>query len=839
LFALLRLVSARYVARSRGRTLLTLFGIALGVAALVAIDVVNGSSNATIDELVAAYAGRATLSVRAASGTLSGDALSEIGRIEGVRAAAGSIQAALLVGPDARTALPFIAGTGDEAAVRDEPLARGAAPARGEAALGADAARRLGVDVGGSFRALTPSGLRDIRVSGVLADTGLGRANAGLIALVPYPTADDWYRRDGRLDAIDVVTGPGAHVGDVSARIAAALPGADVTTPAARGGQTKKLVASLQSLLQVISALSLFIGTFLVFNTMSIAVAQRKRDFGIVRALGARRRDVVLLVVAEAGILGGAAALAGTAIGVLLARGLLAAVNEQIRASFVAGLADQLVVSGERLAGLALLGVAAAVVGALGPAIAAAAAPPIDAMSAPRYAAVARPLRLRLLAVAAAFAVLAAAGIAAQRVASDPAPASGAALALMLAIAAAASPLLALGMRGAGPLLDRAFGPVARLARDSVLRNPGRAAVTAAALSAAVTMVVGMASFIESDRRTIFDWLDQAVNADFFVSAGPIGANSTPIAMDPSLGDVIARVDGVRAVDRFRHVRVEYEDSFAAIQSVDIPIYLTRGRLLLAPGTAPYDLSRMVGTDELFVSENFARKHGVRQGQTLVLRTPDGPREFRVVAIAVDYTTDQGLIFMDRTTYVRRFHDAAVDAFAVMLAERSREGDVRAALARLEGGALFVQTNAEFKGGIRKIVDDFFSTTYVMEAIALLVGVLGVANTMLVAVLERRREIGVLRAIGATRRQVRATVLIEASTIGACGALLGLAGGAALAAMTLVVSESTTGWVLPYVYEWRTAVSVTVLAVVAALAAGWWPARGAARAEVASALAYE
>jgi putative ABC transport system permease protein len=188
---------------------------------------------------------------------------------------------------------------------------------------------------------------------------------------------------------------------------------------------------------------------------------------------------------------------------------------------------------------------------------------------------------------------------------------------------------------------------------------------------------------------------------------------------------------------------------------------------------------------------------------------------------------------------VRHFRDESVDSFAVMLDDRSAEADVRRELETLVGGALFIQSNAEFKASIRAIVDDFFATTYVMEAIALVVGVLGVANTMIVAVLERRREIGVLRAVGALRRQVRRSILIEAALIGLVGALLGLVGGAALAGITMVITESTTGWVLPYFYDWGTAASVTLLATVAAIAAAWWPARSAARQPVAEALAYE
>lgn len=816
-----------------------MFGVALGVATLVAIDIVNGSSNSTIDELVSAYAGRAAITVRAGAGTLPADGLARVQRIEGVRAAAGSIQGALLVGGEARVALPFIAGTGDEDAVREHVLESGARPAPGEVVLGREAARRLGLREGDRLATLTPAGPRGLRVSGVLADAGVGRANGGFLAVLPFATADELYARSGRLDAVDVVTAPGADVAAVAQRIEHAVPGASAETPAARGGQTKKLVASLQSLLQVVSALSLFVGTFLVFNTMSIAVAQRKREFGILRALGARRRELILVVAAEAAALGAVASLIGGVLGLTLAQALLGAVNRQIRLNFIAGLADQLVIPWERLAALVLFGIVAAVAGALGPALAAAAAPPAEAMTSPRHTAVARPLRLRLLVVAAGFGILAGLAVLAQRTAADTGPGSAAALALMLAIAMAAAPLLALGVRLVGPLLDRGFGLPARLARDSVLRAPGRAAVTAAALAAAVTMVVGMASFIESDRRTIFDWLDQAVNADLFVSAAPLGGNSAPIALHPGLGAEIERIPGVRAVDRFRQVRVDYQGSLVAVSSTDVAVYLTRGRTLFAPGTAPYDLVRIIGRDEAFVSDNFARKHGVRQGDRIELNTPAGAVPFRVVAVIVDYTTDQGLVFMDRGTYVKHFHDESVDSFAVMLQDRSREAEVRRRLEALQGGALFVQSNAEFKASIRAIVDDFFATTYVMEAIALIVGVLGVANTMIVAVLERRREIGVLRAVGATRRQVRGSVLIEAATIGAAGALLGLLGGAALAGITMVITESTTGWVLPYLYEWGTAASVTLLATLAAIAAAWWPAHNAARQPVADALAYE
>ncbi|HEX4743834.1 MAG TPA: FtsX-like permease family protein [Candidatus Limnocylindria bacterium] len=837
--ALLRL-SARHFARARARAALTVFGVALGVATLVAIDVVNGSSSSTIDELVSAYAGRADITVRAAAGTLAPDALDAVRRVDGVRSAAGSIQGALLVGGTERAALPFIAGTGDEDAVREHVFETGRAPLRsGEVALGREASRRLGLRVGAALLALTPSGTRTLTVSGVLADAGVGRANGGFLAVLDFATADALYARAGRLDAVDVVTAPGAPAAAVMERIERAVPGAIAGTPESRGGQTKRLVASLQSLLQVVSALSLFVGTFLVFNTMSIAVAQRKREFGVLRALGARRRELVAVVAAEAAVLGLAASVAGGVLGLTLAQALLGAVNRQIRLNFIAGLADQLVVPWDRFAALVAFGVIAAVAGALGPALAAASAPPAEAMTTPRHTAVARPLRLRLLLVAGGFVILAGIAVAAQRGAADTGPGSAAALALMLAIAMAAAPLLALGVRLVGPLLDRALGLPARLARDSVLRAPGRAAVTAAALAAAVTMVVGMASFIESDRRTIFGWLDQAVNADLFVSAAPLGGSSAPVSLAPALGTEIERIPGVRLVDRFRQTRVDYEGSLVAVSSTDVNVYLSRARPLFAPGTEPYDLAKIIGRDEAFVSDNFARKHDVRQGGEIGLPTPAGPVRFRVVAVIVDYTTDQGLVFMDRGTYVRHFRDESVDSFAVMLEDRSREAEVRRALEALQGGVLFIQSNAEFKASIRAIVDDFFATTYVMEAIALVVGVLGVANTMIVAVLERRREIGVLRAVGALRRQVRRTILIEAGMIGAAGALLGLAGGAALAGITMVITESTTGWVLPYLYEWGTAASVTLLATAAAIAAAWWPARSAARLAVAEALAYE
>ncbi len=839
MLALLRLVSRRHLTRSPGRTLLTLAGVALGVAALVAIDVTNGSSTATIDELVRAYAGKAQFTVSAASGTLEPGALGVAAATPGVAAAAGSLQVVLLVGPDLRIALPAIAGTGDEDAIREYVLERGARPTEQEVLLGGEAARRLGVDIGGAVRALTPLGVRSLRVSGVLADRGVGRANGTFVAVLPYATTDVLYQREGRLDAIDVALAPGARANDVAARLRSALPAAEVRTPEARGGQTKKLVASLQSLLQVISALSLFIGTFLVFNTMSIAVAQRKREFGILRALGVRQREVVALVTLEATFIGLAASAAGAAVGVLMAQAFLGAVNTQIRANFVAGLADQLVVPWPRLVGLVLIGVAAALVGALGPAVAAASAAPSEAMTVPRYAAVERPLRLRLLGFAAVLGLLCLVAVNAQSNAETAAPGSVAAFALMLAIAVAAAPLLALGVRAAAPLVEGVLGLAARLARESVLRSPGRAAVTAAALSAAITMVVGLASFIDSERTTIFGWLDQAVNADMFVSAGPVGSNSAPSPLDPSLAEQIRGIPGVRAVDLYRQVRIEVGTSFAALASVDVPTYLLRGRPQFAPGTRSADLTELVGRDLVFVSDNFANRIGIRQDDTLRLNTPDGPVDFRVSAIAVDYTSDQGLIFMDRTTYVRHFHDRSVDSFAVMLERPADLAPVRDAVGRLESGALFVQSNEEFKGSIRKIVNDFFSTTYVMEAIALLVGVLGVANTMLVAVLERRREIGVLRAVGATRRQIRGTVLIEAGTIGAFGAALGLAGGAGLAAIVFLISERTTGWVIPFAYAWTAAATVTVLSLAAALAAAWWPARRAARADVAGALMYE
>lgn len=351
MLALLRSLSLRHAVRARGRTLLTLFGVSLGVAALVAIDVVNVSSNASIEDLVNAYAGRAALQVRSGSGTLPRAALDTARRVEGVTAAAGSIQAPLLVGPDHRLALPAIAGTGDEDAVRERGFARGGPPSSDEVALGPEAARRLGLDVGGTLRALTPRGVRELRVSGILDDRGVGRANAGFLGVVAFDTADRLYLREGRLDAIDVAIARAGDIERVAASLREALPAATVETAAARGAQTKKLIALLQDLLRIVSALALFIGTFLVFNTMSIAVTQRRQELGIARALGAKRRDVLLLVATEAAVLGVIAAVLGVVAGVLMARGLLASVNEQIRATFIPGLADQLVLPWPRQRG--------------------------------------------------------------------------------------------------------------------------------------------------------------------------------------------------------------------------------------------------------------------------------------------------------------------------------------------------------------------------------------------------------------------------------------------------------------------------------------------------------
>jgi len=846
----------RSAAAAKGRTAVTVLGVALGVAVSLAIRVANESVLASFRQSLDAVAGRTTLQVTAGEPGVDERLFRPLRETPGVAKASPIIESTVALEGATRDVL-LVLGVDvlADQGFRDYRVAAEAGEGGEEAGAlslisepGAVLVTRRfaeahGLRVGSAFRVLGPGGPRRLMVRGLLELEGAGRALDGRFALMDIAGAQLAFDKVGRLDRIDVVTEPGADPRAVAARIRERLGGGvTVEAPEARNRQVEAMLASFQLNLNVLSLIALFVGLFLIYNATATSVVRRRREIGLFRSLGVTRGQVAALVLAEAGVVGLAGGMLGVGLAAAMARYALEAMATTVSSlfAFVRPPAPTLP---PRLAAYAVLGgTAVALFSALVPALEAAAVSPREALG-----------RGSLERRRQGFALMLAAGVlclGAAYAATRPGPVGGApvfgyaaAFLVLLGAALLAPAAVAAAAAVARPLLlTRGRSATAGLAVVNLRRTLWRNAGTVAAMAVGLAMLVSVATMIGSFRRTVDLWLAQTVRADLLVSTAGRSVKGTDARIPERYAGAVARIPGVAAVDPFRGIRMAKDGRRFVLGSGDMRVQGSRSRLLFLEGESAAVLAEARAEDAVVVSETFAVAAGVRRGDTLRLPTPAGERAFRVAGVFYDYTTEGGLVVMDRGLFRRLWDDPFVSSIAVYLAPGADPAAVRARILEILRGRpdVVVFTNQALRRHVLAIFDQTFAITYALQAIALVVAVLGILNTVMASVMERQREIGTLRALGFTRAQVFRLVGGEAAALGALGNVLGVAAGIALSLVLIyVINKQSFGWSIQFSVPAAALAGYALLALAAAAAAGAAPAWRAASTPVAQALRYE
>ena len=834
------------------RTLLSVVAVALGIGAVVAVQLANRGAIASFQESVTEISGRANLSItglvpfeedlllrvyEALAGPQAEVEITPV--IEGVAVEPGSREALEVLAVDLATdravrdiAVEGLPTTRDLLLLLTDPASL---------LLGRGFASRHRLRPGSELTLVVNDRPQKFTVRGVLAGSGPGRALAGNIAVMDIAAGQLWFGRQGKLDRIDLVVPP-EQVEETRARLARLLPpGVSMERPQARGEQVEKMLRAFRLNLSALSLVSLLVGAFLIYNTIAISVVRRRPEVGALRAVGATRATVVSLFLAEAALLG----LVGSAVGILLGRLMagqaLKMVAATVNALWVTTVPGPVALTW-RLAAFAMaIGVGAAVLSALGPALEAAHVEPADAL---RRGAHERARRLRLRRSAAAgFLVLAGAYGAARLPALEPGPVFGYVAAVLLVAAfSLLMPAVMAGYSGiCSMLMGRAGTITGMLAARSLGAALGRASVLAMALATAIAMMASVAIMVTSFRRTVQLWTEQTLRADLFIRApGSRSGRLRQALIAPETAQAIRQTPGVAAVDTFRAVEINFRGAPAFLASGDWEVLRRYGNLLFLDGRPSAEVLRSE-PDAVIVSEPFALRHGVQQDDTILLPTPMGDRAFRVRGVYYDYSSDQGYAVMNRRDWLRWGGDSGATSLAVYLAPGADTGQVRAEIARrTPGRALLVASNRELKARVLRIFDRTFAITWVLEAIAICVAILGIANALLALVLERRRELGILRYLGASRRQVRHLVLFESGLLGLLASATGLVLGLALSLVLIyVINRQSFGWTIQFSLPAGFLSAATLAVFLVTCLSALYPARQAARIDPVEAVTVE
>jgi putative ABC transport system permease protein len=852
---LLRTISLRHVAESRLRSLLVVFGIALGVATLVATIAVNRSILGAFGELVSRVAGKADLVLTNGEAGVPAELVEVIHGVEGVAHVAGTLEITtrldgaggplLVLGVDFlgdHHFLPMTVKGGDD--VVEDPFAFVNDP---RAILVSEAlAKELGASVGAEVKLLTPDGFTPFVVRGVLADEGVASSFGGRVALMFTEAAQLAFGRGERLDRVEIARAEGVDVSVLEARVRDALRGVGrVERPGSRTSHLEAVIAPIARGLAIGGALALAVGMFIIYNAVSVSVAQRQREIGTLRAIGVTRRMVMMLFATEAMVL----SVAGGLVGVLLGRGLADLALAQATPSISRFYAPIRPAEPAITLELALLGILAGVVttlvAAYFPARAAANVDPVEPLrGATRRLDGAHLPHRKLLALGALFLVPAVITARIPEVVT-----SFASLFFVLGAGLLAVPAVLRGLRSAlaGPA-ERLLGLPGRLAVDNAERSLGRSALTVGALMTSVCSSVSVGSWGVSLERSMHEWLEHALPADFYITSGSFIADQQNVPFKPEALERLAGIDGVHLVYPVRIINVDVGDKRVQLVTAEMKHHYAELKRKGMSGRPPIDGPKEIDvaflqtTPSVVLSENAAHRLHLGAGDTIELDTTTGKRRFVVHAVVVDYTSDLGVVLIDRRWYHEYWQDYLVDTIDIFVDEGADRAKIAATVReRLGGGAtLFVVTAADVKDEIRNVIDQTLSVFRSTDLLALMVAILGVIGTMFAAVLDRVREIGVLRAIGATRAQVVRSVVAEAGFLGFVAALTGLVTGVPMGfVFVTVVGRVGTGWRIDYSFPFQGALTIALLVIVTAALAGLFPGRRAANLDVPEALSWE
>lgn len=846
---LARWLAWRPLTSDAARSLVTVVGVALGVAVALAISLANEGVLAAFRNSLNHVAGRTQLEVSAGEPGFDENLLPVIAGTPGVASAAPILQAVMSV-PGATGDALLVLGVDvlGDAAFRDyrgpardlaEPLRLLTDP--DAILLSARYARAHGIGVGGRLRLATPTGVKAFTVRGLLADEGVARAMGGRLAVLDIAAAQVHFGKLGRLDRVDVLLAPGAAPEQVAARLRHRLPaGIEVERPETRNVQVEQMLGSFQLNLFVLSLIALFVGAFLVYNTMTVSVVRQRRQIGILRSLGMSRTGVLLAVVGEGVAIGLLGSLLGAALGVLLAQRTLQAVSLTVSSLYA------FIVPEAPTAPPATI--LRAILSGLGIALAASVAPALDATRVPPredLAPVAMERRHRPLALAAVggLFLLVTLGLAQFKpIGGRPLFGYAAALTLLLGATLLCPVFLRSFQRCLLAVLRGSRLVATRLAVGNLGRALRRNSVTVAAMAVALSMLVSVSTMIASFRQTVELWIGQSIRADLYVSRTGRLVKGADARLPADLLPRIRGVPGVMDADAFRALRLrDGQGAPFLLGTGDFDVMARRGRLMFRRGDAGRILREARARDEVIVSETFAARYHLTEGDEVRLRPPGGEARFRIAGVYYDYTTDGGLVVMDRRLFQRLWSDPWLNSIVIYLApgaDAATVGEAVRAVTRREDLVIF--SNRDLRARILDIFDQTFAVTYALQAISLMVASLGVLTTLGASVLERMREIGILRSLGVNRVGIARTVLAEAGLLGLAANVVGTLAGLALSLILIhVINKQSFGWTIQFIFPGRLILEYAALTVGASLLAGLLPAWRATRLPIAEAVRYE
>jgi putative ABC transport system permease protein len=843
-------VGWRYLSRHVWQSLLMVIGITLGVAVVVGVDMANESASRAFDLSTEAVAGRATHYISAGSLGVDEALYVELRRTGLDIPAAPIISDYItstqmdgitlqLLGVDPFAEAPFRSYLGEADDVPISALSTFfSRPA--SVLISQDLAERYALEPGADFEIEYAGRRLQLYVAGLLNPTDrLSRQALDGMLLVDIATAQELTNRLGLIDRIDLIL-PEGDSASLDAIQAMLPPGVLVLPVEARSGTIEQITAAFRVNLTALSLLALVVALFLIYNTMTFSVVQRRPLFGTLRSLGVTRREVFLMVVSEAFVIGLLGAVLGLLIGIIMGRGTVGLVSQTINDLFFVTTVQDIPIPLNSLIKGGLLGIVATVIAAAFPAWEAASIPPRTALSRANLESKTQRV-VRWLGIAGLFVILTGFGILAIPSSSLIISFIGT-FAVVIGFAMLTPTVTEWMMAAATHLTSRIWGVLGRMAPREVVNSISRTSIAVAALMVAIAVTIGVSLMVGSFRYTVETWMNQILHGDVYVSV-PGATVSQPVHdIDPQVITILENWEGVARVDLLQNAIVDSPDGPIQISANNNPNDGME-QLYLATDYPQEEIWSVVEQGALLVSEPLANRLDIPlHGGELSLFTDVGLQTFPVAGIYYDYASSQGNAILSLENYRQLWGDDQIAAAALILEPgvdaQSIAEDLEIQLAPFQ--SLLVRPNQALREETLEVFDRTFAITGALQLMTTFVAFVGVLSAMMSLQLDKQRQLGILKAIGLTSRQLWRLTALETGLMGAVAGLLAMPTGYMLALILVyIINRRSFGWTLQMQVAVDPFVQAFAIAVLAALLAGLYPARRIIKRNTAEAIRFD